>query len=88
MFESLLLVKLEEDVALTYDAARQELHSGRKRLVVRLLAVIPLGDRYSGQVAVRGDEIVIPADQGRLAKQNGREREEVVRLMTGAAAPR
>jgi hypothetical protein len=86
VFETLLLVTMDEDVALTYDATRHELRTDRKRLLLRLMAEIPLGDRYSGVVAVRGDEIVIPADGGPLSSQNGRQREEVVRMKTGAGA--
>jgi len=63
VFESLLLLSTERDRALSYDKDRRVLPLDRDRIVLRRLGDVALGDRYAGEVSLRGDDILITRDQ-------------------------
>ncbi|HLK91961.1 MAG TPA: lysozyme inhibitor LprI family protein [Polyangia bacterium] len=68
VFESLMLVRVSEETgapSITPDSGpRQTMTFRGKRLVIRKLGEIGLGDRWDGELGVRGDEISIGADRG------------------------
>jgi len=59
----LLLLTTERDRALSYDKDRRALPLDRERVVLRRLGEIALGDRYAGEISLRGDDILITRDR-------------------------
>ena len=62
-FRSLLLVSIEKDKGLSYDKNSNVLRLDRERLIVKKLSEIPLGDRYEGDITVKGNTIHIGKDE-------------------------
>lgn len=65
VFECLLLVRFDTDVGFGCDWRDRVVRPGRERILIRKLGEIPLGDRWSGRLQVRGDEIVVGRDCAR-----------------------
>ena len=62
-FRNLLLVSLEKDKGLSYDKKNNVLRLDRRRLIIKKLAEIPLGDRYEGSITVKGNILHIGKDE-------------------------
>lgn len=67
VFESLLLLRTERERALSFEKARHVLRLDRERTVLRRLGEIGLGDRYVGDVSLRGDDILIGHDESGMS---------------------
>ena len=63
-FRRILLVSLEKDRALTnYSSGTKVLRLDRERWVIRKLGEIVLGDRYEGEIVLRGNRLEIGKDE-------------------------
>lgn len=62
-FRSLLLVSLEKDKGLSFDKKSNVFRLDRERLIVKKLSEIPLGDRYEGDISVKGNIIHVGKDE-------------------------
>jgi hypothetical protein len=72
-FKNLLLVQYEYDKAVDCDWERGEVRLNGKRLLIKKLGEIALGDRWDGKLAVRGNSIVVGEDrQLKLIEFDGR----------------
>lgn len=86
VFESLLLLSTERERALSYDEVRHVLRPDRERTVLRRLGEIGLGDRYVGDVSLRGDDILIGRDRSGMPSVAWKQ-DAVVRIETAGGAP-
>ena len=82
VFESVMLLSTERERALSFDEARHLLRLDRERLVLRRLGEIGLGDRYVGEVSVRGDELLIGRDESNMPDRRWK-KDSVVRIDAG-----
>lgn len=64
IFQSLLLVALEEEARITVDWQKGEIRSGPPRTILKKIGEIGLGDRWTGELAIEGNAIYIGEDQG------------------------
>lgn len=67
IFKSLLFVTLQDDTGLSLDEGNMELHFTRQRRIIRRLAEMPLGDRYAGEITVKGNSVRIGKDRNPLS---------------------
>ncbi|HEX5137870.1 MAG TPA: hypothetical protein VFY93_12910 [Planctomycetota bacterium] len=67
VFVNLLLVRFEHDDGVDADWEEGVIRRGRPRLLIRKLGEIGLGDRWSGSLRVRGDEVFVGKDEGVFA---------------------
>jgi hypothetical protein len=72
VFVNLMLVELVADRALECDWEKLTISPGRRRLLVRKLAEIGLGDRWSGKLKVEGEKIFVGKDEGWFSKSGGK----------------
>lgn len=63
-FRNLMLVSLERDHGLAYDEQKNVLRPERERWLIKKWGEVPLGDRYVGNVTVKGNTIHIEKDRG------------------------
>lgn len=62
-FRSVILLSLEKDKGLSFSASKSSLTLNRVRLIIKRLGEIPLGDRYEGDITLKGDILKIGKDQ-------------------------
>jgi hypothetical protein len=67
VFMNLLLVKFEYDQGISCDWERGIVESGKKRLLIKKVGEIPLGDRWDGALSVEGNSVVVGKDKGIFA---------------------
>jgi hypothetical protein len=74
VFMNLLLVKFEQDQAISYDWEKGVVRAGKRRLLIRKLGEIALGDRWDGELEIKGNSIFVGKDRGWFAgtKNGGR----------------
>ena len=70
-FGDLLLLRAERESRLVLDRERGVLAPGPERTVLKKVAAIGLGDRWSGPLRVEGDRIVVGRDEGWWASSGG-----------------
>jgi hypothetical protein len=63
LFTNLLLVSVEKDKGLSYDQKNKMLRLNRERWLIKKLGDIALGDRYDGNISVKGDVLLIGKDK-------------------------
>jgi len=71
VFINLMLVKFEYDRAINYDWGKGVVSKGKKRLVVKKLGEIALGDRWDANLKVNGNSILIGKDKGWFTLSRG-----------------
>jgi uncharacterized protein len=83
VFENLILVRVSEELGAPTIAPAtgrtQTMSFKRKRLVIKKLGEIGLGDRWDGVLTVKGDEISIGPDTGRFGS-GGKDHGRVVKV--------
>lgn len=62
-FRNLLFASLEKDRGLSYNEKNHTLRLDRERWIIKKLGEIPLGDRYEGNLSVKGDVLHIGKDK-------------------------
>jgi hypothetical protein len=62
-FRSLILLSLEKDKGLSFNAGKNTFTFDRARVLLKKLAEIPLGDRYEGVITLHDDTLTIGKDQ-------------------------
>jgi len=70
---NLLFVTIEEDLGindLTTTAKSGPLRLGRRRLLIRKLGEVALGDRWEGELRVDGNKILVGRDQGHFSGEH------------------
>ena len=72
VFKNLLLLRIEDDKGLAVDWGRQSVHLSRRRLLLRKLGEIGLGDRWAGELKVKGNELFIGTDEGWFSRSVGK----------------
>lgn len=72
VFVNLMLVRFDRDRGLAADWTKGVVRPTRPRLLIRKLGEIPLGDRWSGRLEVRGNDILVGRDEGFFAARGGR----------------
>ncbi|MCK6460529.1 MAG: hypothetical protein L6Q95_11625 [Planctomycetes bacterium] len=72
VFVDLMLVRIETDRGFAVDWEGGAIRPARRRLLIRKLGEIPLGDRWSGRLEVRGNDILVGRDEGFFAGRGGR----------------
>jgi hypothetical protein len=78
IFKSLLFVKIEEDYGITFNDDTNVIKKDRKRILVKKLGSVILGDRYSGELKIEGNRLLIGKDTGDFA--NGSERNRIIEI--------
>ena len=58
-FRNLFFASLEKDKGLSYDEENHTMRIDRERWIIKKLGEIPLGDRYEGELSVKGDVLHI-----------------------------
>ncbi len=71
IFISLLLVRWEEDMAIACDWDHLTVRPGRKRLLLRKVGEIALGDRWNGKLEVKGNDLFVGKDVGQFSGRAG-----------------
>jgi len=71
VFRDLVLVKFEEDQSFSFDWDNLMMRKNYNRLLIKKMGLIPLGDRYSGELAVDGNDILIGEDNGWFSVSGG-----------------
>jgi hypothetical protein len=71
VFQNLLLVAFEYDSSLTTDWMKGEVHSGKRRFLIKKRGEIVLGDRWSGELKVNGNSLLVGKDQGWFTVSEG-----------------
>ena len=71
MFVSLLLLRCEYDQGINCDWDNGVVRSGTNRLLIKKVGEIPLGDRWRGDLAVKGNSIYLGKDKGWFAESGG-----------------
>lgn len=64
IFVNLLLVRWEEDMGIDCDWDNLAVRPERRRLLIRKVGEIALGDRWDGVLEVRGDDLLVGKDVG------------------------
>lgn len=70
-FRNLMLVKFVSDRGMSCDWKRGELKPGPKRLLIKKVGEIALGDRWDGKLTIRGDSICVGKDHGWFSVSGG-----------------
>ncbi len=73
VFTQLMLLAIEFDYGIDccdWDA-QTAIRADRKRLLIKKLGEIVLGDRWAGQLSVRGNELRIGRDEGHFSQSEG-----------------
>lgn len=70
-FRNLLLLKVEEDKGCSVDWDRKLVSLDKRRLLLRKIGQISLGDRWGGELSVKGNELLIGKDEGWFAETGG-----------------
>jgi hypothetical protein len=68
IFENLMLVVLQNGKGLFVHEDTHVIDLGTPRVLIRKLGEIPLGDRYEGTVELKGSQLRIGADTGRIGR--------------------
>lgn len=71
VFKSLLLVTFEYDKSIRCDWDKSVIRSEGKRLLIKKLGEISLGDRWDGELKVIGDSILVGKDHGWFTVSGG-----------------
>ena len=71
VFKNLLLLAFEYDNGIGYDWDKREIRSDGKRLLLKKLGEIPLGDRWDGELKVEGNSIFVGKDKGWFTVSGG-----------------
>ena len=64
VFKNLLLLAFEYDNGISCDLDKKTIQPTRKRLLLKKLGEIALGDRWDGELKVEGNSIFIGKDKG------------------------
>jgi len=64
VFKNLLLLAFEYDKGISCDLDKKTIQPARKRLLLKKLVEIPIGDRWDGKLKVEGNSIFIGKDVG------------------------
>jgi hypothetical protein len=67
VFVNLMLVRLDRDLGVTADWDRLVVRPERRRLLLRKLGEIALGDRWDGTLRIEGDKLFVGKDEGVFA---------------------
>lgn len=71
VFTCLMLVTFERDKGITTDWKELRIRPGRKRLLLKKLGEVGLGDRWDGDLKVKGNEIFVGKDRGWFTVSGG-----------------
>jgi hypothetical protein len=71
VFVNLLLLRIEDDKGLEVDWEKQTVHPGARRVLLRKLGEIGLGDRWDGELKLTGDKLFIGKDKGWFSVSGG-----------------
>ena len=63
-FKSLMLINLDEDYGFSYDEKSAVLKADNRRQLIKKMGSIQLGDRYSGDIKLEGNQLLIGKDKG------------------------
>ena len=74
IFSGLLLVTIEEDFGITLDKNSNTVNMDRRRILVKKLGSIGLGDRYKGKIELKEDILFIAKDVGKFAAKTAKDR--------------
>ena len=66
-FESLLLLKFEQDQQLNSDLKEGKAWLSGKRLLMKKVGQLSLGDRWGGELRVQGNKVVVGKDTGQYS---------------------
>ena len=72
IFMNLLLVRWEEEMGIDCDWQDLTVRPDRKRLLIRKVGEIALGDRWAGKLEVRGNDLFVGKDEGWFTVSGGR----------------
>jgi hypothetical protein len=79
IFENLILVTIEKDYGLgSYfgdNNYKDTISLDHERTLIKKIGEIPLGDRFQGELQVKGNKIFIGNDEGFQGKINGRDKD-------------
>jgi hypothetical protein len=64
VFKSLLLLTIEPDTGLTLDVGKRPVLVSKRRLLIKKLGDMSLGDRWDGDLSVSGNRLRVGADKG------------------------
>lgn len=67
VFKTLLLVKLLEDKGIIFDEGKNVIKMKKNRRLIKKIGQLSLGDRYSGNIHIEDDRIVIKKDKGQYS---------------------
>jgi hypothetical protein len=71
VFTDLLFLTIEKDKGISCDWGEQIIHANTDRLLLKKLGALNLGDRWSGKLAVRGNDVFRGKDEGWFSQSNG-----------------
>ena len=71
IFKSLLLVELQWDTGISCDWKNLVVKTGEKRLLIKKVGEIPLGDRWNGELKVIGNSVCVGKDHGWFTRTDG-----------------
>lgn len=71
-FENLILLVLEKDKGIDIDWEKQVVKKGHERLLIKKLGEIALGDRWRGELSVKGNRVFIGKDGDHKGTVEGR----------------
>jgi len=67
IFESIMLLKIEDDYGIVFDKKNSIVTATRPRRLLKKLGEFTLGDRWDGELMVKGNKLFIGKDKGRFS---------------------
>jgi hypothetical protein len=67
VFEELMFIKLEKENFLSYDKEQASIDLNSERFIIKKLGCIPLGDRYEGEIKIKGNNLFISKDKNNFS---------------------
>ena len=71
VFTSIMLVTLISDHGVVFDEEHSIIKANKQRLLIKKLGEVVLGDRWSGNLTIDGDNLIIGKDKGWYAGTDG-----------------
>jgi|TARA_B100000959_G_C14840387_1_gene565773 hypothetical protein len=71
VFKNLMFVMIEADRGIVFNEEEGVIASTKGRVIIKKLGAVVLGDRWAGELTIKGNELVIGKDEGWFAITGG-----------------